>query len=241
MLSEETVMEMIDQMIRLDRALGDFLANVEKLVGPGNILLALSADHAGMPLPEYRRTIQHKDARRILTTTEINPRIEALDVALQHEFKTTEHVIQSQAFLNYPAAAAAGIDSTSLERRVKEGLMKIDGITDVYFRRELIHGTSQPHPFLGYYERGYYPPRGNGLHHQTMRVLLAHDFADGTSHGTPYRYDTHVPILFWGFGVKAQQVTRVVHTVDIAPSIAKVLGINAPQTIDGKSLKEIVK
>jgi arylsulfatase A-like enzyme len=63
----------------------------------------------------------------------------------------------------------------------------------------------------------------------------------GTSHGTPYRYDTHVPILFWGIGVKAQQVTRVVHTVDIAPTIAKVLGINAPNTIDGKSLKEIVK
>ncbi len=233
--------EMVDQMIRLDRALGDFLANVEKLVGPGNVLLALSADHAGMPLPEYRRTVQHKDARRILTTTEINPRIEALDVALQHEFRTTEHVIQSQAFLNYPAGAAAGIDSTSLERRVKEGLMKIDGITDVYFRRELTHGTSQPHPFLGYYERGYYPPRGNDFIIRPCEYCLLTTSPTGTSHGTPYRYDTHVPILFWGIGVKAQQVTRVVHTVDIAPTIAKVLGINAPNTIDGKSLKEIVK
>jgi arylsulfatase A-like enzyme len=50
-----------------------------------------------------------------------------------------------------------------------------------------------------------------------------------------------VPILFWGAGVKAQKIARVVHTVDIAPTIAKVLGVHAPLTIDGKSLKEVVK
>jgi predicted AlkP superfamily pyrophosphatase or phosphodiesterase len=233
--------EMVDQMIRLDRALGDFIANVEKLVGPGNILLSLSADHGAMPLPEYRMTVQHKDARRILTATEVNPKIEALDLALQREFKTTEHVILSEAFLNYAAAAAAGIDSLSLERRVKGGLLKINGIADVYFRRELVSNNSEPHPYLGYYQRGYYPPRGNDFIIRPCEYCLLTTSSTGTSHGTPYRYDTHVPILFWGKGVKAQQVARVVHTVDIAPTIAKVLGVSAPATVDGKSLKEIVK
>ena len=233
--------EMVDQMIRLDRALGDFIVNVEKLVGPGNIFLSLSADHAGMPLPEYRKTVQHKDARRILTTTEVNPKIEALDLALQHEFKTTEHIILSEAFLNYTAAAAAGIDSLSVERRVREGLLKIDGIADVYFRRELGSNNSEPHPYLGYYQRGYYPPRGNDFIIRPCEYCLLTTSSTGTSHGTPYRYDTHVPILFWGKDVKAQQIVRVVHTVDIAPTIAKVLGIGTPPTVDGKSLKEIVK
>jgi len=214
---------------------------VEKLLGPGNILLSLSADHAGMPLPEYRRNVQHKDARRILTTTEINPKIEALDSVLQREIKTTQHVIQSEAFLNYAVAAVAGIDSVSFERRVKEGLLKINGITDVYFRRELTGASAQPHPYLGYYQRGYYPPRGNDFIIRPCGYCLLTASTTGTSHGTPYRYDTHVPILFWGMGVKAQQVARAVHTVDIAPTIAKVLGINAPTTVDGKSLKEIVK
>lgn len=233
--------EMVDQMIRLDRALGEFIVTVEKLVGPGNILFVLSADHGGMPLPEYQKTVQHKDARRILTTNEINPKIEALDVALQHEFKTTEHIIQSDAFLNYAAAAVSGIDSTSLERRVREELLKIDGITDVYFRRELASADSQPHPYLGYYKRGYYPPRGNDFIIRPCEYCLLTTSPTGTSHGTPYRYDTHVPILFWGVGVKSQQVARVVHTVDIAPTIAKVLEIGAPSTVDGKSLKEIME
>jgi predicted AlkP superfamily pyrophosphatase or phosphodiesterase len=233
--------EMVDQMIRLDRALGEFIVNVEKLVGPGTILLALSADHAAMPLPEYRKNVQHKDARRILTTTAINPGIQALDLALEHECKTTEHIIQSEAFLNYTAAAVAGIDSIALEKRVKDGLLKIDGITDVYFRRELASGNSQSHPSLAYYQRGYYPPRGRDFIIRPCEYCLLTTSSTGTSHGTPYRYDTHVPILFWGTGVNAQQVVRVVHTVDIAPTIAKVLGISSPSTVDGKSLKEIVK
>jgi predicted AlkP superfamily pyrophosphatase or phosphodiesterase len=233
--------EMVDQMIRLDRALGEFIANVEKLLGAGNILLALSADHAAMPLPEYRRNVQHKDARRILTTIEINPKIQALDLALERECNTTEHIIQSEAFLNYAAAASAGIDSTVLERRVKDGLLKINGITDVYFRRELESGNARNHPSLAYYQRGYYPPRGRDFIIRPCEYCLLTTSSTGTSHGTPYRYDTHVPILFWGIGVKAQQVVRVVHTVDIAPTIAKVLGIGAPPTVDGKSLKEIVK
>jgi predicted AlkP superfamily pyrophosphatase or phosphodiesterase len=233
--------EMVDQMIRLDRSLGEFITNVEKLVGPGNILLALSADHAGMPLPEYRRNVQHKDARRVLTTAEVNPRIQALDSVLQTEFKTADHIIQSDAFLNYAAAAASGIDSSSLERRVKDGLLKINGIADVYFYRELAGGNPLSHPYLGYYQRGYYPPRGRDFMIRPCEYCLLTTSSTGTTHGTPYRYDTHVPILFWGMGVKAQQVSRVVHTVDIAPTIARVLGINAPATVDGKSLKEIVK
>jgi predicted AlkP superfamily pyrophosphatase or phosphodiesterase len=233
--------EMVDQMIRLDRVLGDFIKNVEKIVGQGNILLALSADHAAMPLPEYRKTVQHKDARRIITTTDVNPRIEALDLALQHEFKTTEHIIQSEAFLNYPAAAAAGVDSIALEKRMRDGLLKIDGITDVYFRRELVIGKSRVHDLLGYYQRGYYAPRGRDFIIRPCEFCLLTSSPTGTSHGTPYRYDTHVPILFWGNGVKSQQVTRVVHTVDVAPTLAKAVGANPPSTIDGKSLKEIVK
>jgi len=233
--------EMADQMIRLDRALGDFLVKVEELVGPGNIFLSLSADHAAMPLPEYRKNVQHKDAHRIITTADINPRIQLLDLTLQREYKTTEHIIQSEAFLNYSAAAASGIDSSSLEQRVKDGLLKISGIADVYFCRELTNGNPQSHAYLGYYQRGYFPPRGRDFIIRPCEYCLLTTSPTGTTHGTPYRYDTHVPILFWGMGVKAQQVARVVHTVDIAPTIAKVLGMSSPATIDGKSLKEIVK
>lgn len=59
--------------------------------------------------------------------------------------------------------------------------------------------------------------------------------------GTPYRYDTHVPIVFWGSGIAGKHVSRLVHTVDIAPTIAKALGFAPPSNIDGKALKETAR
>ncbi len=233
--------EMADQMIRLDRSLGSFIADMEKGLGKGKILVALSADHATLPLPEYMTTIERRFGRRIHPQKEINPKIEELDRTLQREFGTTEHIIQSDAFLNYAAAASANFDSVALEHRVREGLLKIDGIADVYFRRELMNGKNPDRPYLGKYRRGYFPPRGKDFLIRPCEYCLITSSATGTSHGSPYRYDTHVPMVFWGKGIKSGKVSREVHTVDIAPTIAKYLGLPFSASVDGKPLREIVK
>jgi len=160
---------------------------------------------------------------------------------MQREFNTTERIIQLNAFLNYAAAASANVDSVALEHRVKEGLLKIDGIADVYFRRELMNGKNPDRPYLGKYQRGYFPPRGKDFLIRPCEYCLITSSATGTSHGSPYRYDTHVPMVFWGKGIKSGKVSREVHTVDIAPTIAQYLGLSYPATVDGKPLREIVK
>lgn len=233
--------EMLDQLIRLDRSLGDFMTDMEKTLGSGTVLVALSADHAAMPLPEYLITVEHKSARRVLTQQAVNPKIEELDRILQRDLNTTEHIIQSNAYLNYTAAGAAHVDSIALERRVRDGLLKIDGIADVYLRRELVSGNGRSRPYLGYYHRGYYPPRGRDFIIRPCEFCLLTTSSTGTSHGTAYWYDTHVPVLFWGMGLKNARVWRPIHTVDIAPTIAKYLDIPYPSAVDGMPLKEIVR
>ncbi|MDP2886937.1 MAG: alkaline phosphatase family protein [Ignavibacteria bacterium] len=233
--------EIIDNLIRLDRSLGDFLLEMEKFVGKGNLLVALSGDHAAMPLPEYRTIVEKKSGRRALVQNEIRPKIADLNNRLQRELNTTEQVIISSAFLNYTAATRAGVDSLSLERRIREGVSAIDGIAGIFFKRELVAGNGKNQRALEYYRRGYNPTRGKDFQILPCEYCLFTSSPTGTSHGTPYRYDTHLPIVFWGTGVRAQKVSRVVHTVDIAPTIAKVLGIATPSAIDGKVLKEIVQ
>jgi len=233
--------EMMDQIIRLDRSVGSFISDMEKVVGRGNLLVVLSADHAVQPLPEFRTTLEHKFGRRILLQRDINPKVEELDQTMQREFNTTERIIQLNAFLNYAAAASANVDSVALEHRVKEGLLKIDGIADVYFRRELMNGKNPDRPYLGKYQRGYFPPRGKDFLIRPCEYWLITSSATGTSHGSPYRYDTHVPMVFWGKGIKSGKVSREVNTVDIAPTIAQYLGLSYPATVDGKPLREIVK
>jgi predicted AlkP superfamily pyrophosphatase or phosphodiesterase len=233
--------ELIDHLLRLDRALGAFITDMELAVGGGNILIALSADHAAMPLPEYRTAIDRKTARRIMVQDAIYPRIAELEKEIQKELNSTEPIIKSRAFLNYEAATRAGLDSTALEQKIKQGILKIDGIADIVFRREILAGNGSGNRFLGYYQRGYYAPRGPDFILRPCEYCLFTTSTTGTSHGTPYRYDTNVPVVFWGTGVTARQVSRVVNTVDLAPTVAKVLGIATPPTVDGKVLKEIAR
>jgi predicted AlkP superfamily pyrophosphatase or phosphodiesterase len=233
--------EMLDNLIRLDRNLGAFITDLETIVGRGKVLVVLSADHASMPLPEYMETIQHRFARRINLKNDLVPSIDALDKKLQKDLKSTERVIQSYAFLNYAAAATAHVDSTELERRVSEGLHRIDGITDVYFRREILNSSNDNRPYLGYFQRGYYPPRGKDFMVLPCEYCLLTSSKTGTTHGSPYRYDTHIPILFWGSGVGYATVAATAYSVDIAPTVARLLGIAYPTTVDGEPLKEITR
>jgi len=231
--------EMADQMFRLDLSIGSFLSDAERLVGHGKILVALSADHGVLPLPEYTVNIDHRTARRIVLQEAINPNIVALDRSLEKKFGTSEHIIQSKAFLNYRAAAQGGIDSVELERQVKEGLMKIDGVADVYFRRELLDVATPERPYLDALRHGYYPPRGEDFLLRFCENCLVTGSTTGTSHGTPYSYDTHVPLVFWGTGVRPATVDRSVYTVDLAPTLAALLGLRSPAGVDGQPLTEM--
>ncbi len=233
--------ELIDQLTRLDRALGSFFNDMDKTVGAGNFLVVLSADHAAMPLPEYLSAVNHTPARRVLVWKEIYPAIDALDRKLQNDLGTTEHIIQSNAFLNYAAASKARVDSVALERRVKEGLLLIDGIAGAFFRRDILDPANANTPFVSYYQRGYFPPRGRDFLVLPRKYYLFTNSPTGTTHGTPYPYDTHVPMLFLGRGIQRATIATPAHTVDIAPTIARLVGIPFPKTVEGIPRKEIVK
>ena len=231
--------EMIDQIVRLDRALGRFIADAEALLGRGAVLVALSADHAAMPLPEYLAGVRHVPARRIPISAVLHRGIDSLSRTLQALWRLQGPVIRSYAFLSYAAATAAGVDSLKLERKVREGLRGIDGVAEVYFRRDLLDAANADLPLVGKLQRGFCPSRSRDFIILPVEYCLFTNSATGTSHGTPYSYDTHVPVMFWGGGVTPHSVARRVHTVDIAPTLAKCFGVSYPETVDGIPLVEI--
>ncbi len=233
--------EIYDHLLRLDRGLGEFFSYLEEEVGAGNVLVALSADHAVLELPEHLAQVQHKAAKRISFDNEVAPKIQELDRSLQREIGIDESIIRWNAFLNYAAAAKVGVDSLRLERKIRDGLLKIDGVVDVYFRRELTNRNTPNRPYLRHFQRSYYPPRGEDFLFRGCEYCLFTSWPTGTSHGSPYRYDTHVPMVFWGKGLRSLEVSRETYTVDIAPTIAKFLRISYPANVDGVPLREIVR
>jgi len=229
--------EIMDYLFRLDRALGTFLSAVDSAVGSSNVLIALSADHGVMPLPEYLVQIKHQEARRILSSR-IKMEIDSVDHELQKEWGMGEAIFESRGFLNYAAAARAGKDSLEVERRAGEALRRIDGIADVYFRRELMDPGSPARPYLDLFRRSYYPPRGEDFQIRFCEYCLVEASPRGTTHGSVYRYDTHVPIIILSPGIQARRIQREVHTVDIAPTLAHLLTVEYPGTVDGVPMEE---
>ena len=123
----------------------------------------------------------------------------------------------------------------------RERLLQINGIADVFFRRELLDPRTTGRPYLKKFRRSYYPPRGEDFQILGAEHSLFTTQPTGTTHGTPYDYDTHVPIIAWGSNLKNSIVRREVHTVDIAPTLAKILGIPFPLYVDGTPLQELLR
>ncbi|MBF8248648.1 MAG: alkaline phosphatase family protein, partial [Bacteroidetes bacterium] len=142
---------------------------------------------------------------------------------------------------NYAAVKKAKIGEEKLERMVRDSLLKIDGIVDVYFRRELTNKKTANRPYLGQFQRSYYAPRGEDFQVRFCENCLLTTRPTGTTHGTPYKYDTHIPVVFMGWGLKPARVNREIHSVDVAPTLAKILGLKYPKTVDGAPLKEVSK
>ncbi len=231
--------EMQDHLLRLDRALGDFLTQVETLAGKGKVLIALSADHGVRSNPEYLTEFKATPARRI-SHEDLETALFAVNDELQQEFKFTESVLERGFGLNYAAAARAGLDAHKFEQRVRAALLRVDGVADVFLRRELTGGDIPDRPYLQAWQRSYLAERGPDFQLQFCEhcLLIAED-PIAADHGSPYRADTHVPLLFWGAGLKAARINRRVSTVDVAPTLAQILRLPKPRMVDGQALKEV--
>ncbi|KAB2922848.1 MAG: alkaline phosphatase family protein [Bacteroidetes bacterium] len=233
--------EMLDLLVKIDRYLGEFFAAAEESVGKRDIVIALSADHAVCPLPEYNARFRGIDARRYNYRTEVKPRYDSVAAALKAELGGGDDIIVKNSFINYAAGAKAGLDSAALEAKVRAGLLAVGPYVDVYFRRELTVRTPSDRPFIEKYRNSYYAPRGEDYQLRIREHSIISSRSYGATHGSPYRYDTNVPVLFWQDGITPATHARTVHSADVAPTLARIAGIPLPGHLDGVPLSEVVK
>jgi predicted AlkP superfamily pyrophosphatase or phosphodiesterase len=143
-----------------------------------------------------------------------------------------------EGFVNYPLLKKAGLEPRALERRVRDVLSSINGVADVYFSTELLDPKTPRRPYLDAYRHSLMKGRSPDFFIRDCEHCLVTDAKTGTSHGSPYSYDTRVPIVIWGSQHKPMKVNRSVRTVDIAPTLAKILNIQTPSGLDGVVLEE---
>jgi predicted AlkP superfamily pyrophosphatase or phosphodiesterase len=234
--------EVMDYYLRLDDYLEEFFTFLDERVGRDRYLVVLSADHGVVSMPELT-SAKGMDAKRI-TVSKFREIMEQFDINLQKELGLSSSVIHMANYtgvsLNYEEARSKGMSEVQLRKQVAEALKKMYFVEDTFTHEEL--QTANPnHPYLELYRRSTSPGRGHDIKIRYKENYLVDYAAGGSSHGSPYDYDNHVPVLFYGFGMPARRVERRIATVDIAPTLAALLRLSvSPDQFDGSALAEVL-
>jgi predicted AlkP superfamily pyrophosphatase or phosphodiesterase len=231
--------EIEDQFLRLDRSLGTFFAFLDSTVGTGRYTVVLSADHGVLPMPEEltRRGIE---SRRV-PFSELAPALTAaLDEALRDSIISERpRVSYNNGLVFRFADRVSGDAARALRTLVATRLRELPAVVDAYTYDELLDDTNH-RPGIDIFRRSFDRDRAPDIAIQLQERDLLGGEPTGTSHGTSYDYDTHVPVVLWGAGVTPGRFDRTVRTVDIAPTVAQMLGITPPHQLDGSVLTEAV-
>ncbi len=224
-----------DHMLQLDRHLQAFFQFLDKTVGAGNYVLALTADHGFTDTPEWAIT-QGRDAGRFTN----GPALAAVNGALAARFgvdKLAWNFSASGLLLNEKLAADKGLKFAEVQAAARDELLKLPGVAAVFTREQLL-GSDTTTPFLEAMRKSYDPTRAAQLQIVLKPGWIFSYRAGGSTHGSPYDYDTHVPLLFWGPGYVGQgEVKTRVEVADLAPTLAGITGLPAPAQAQGRDLK----
>lgn len=243
-------LESEDNILRLDRILAELFEFVDKRVGLENTLIVLSADHGAPEAPEYMRSLGMEAGRFDFTYfREEGP----LNKVLMERFGRDDLIATHShpyLYLNLDAIAEAKLDSEDVEHFIAEEVMKIPGIAFAQTRSDMLAGRISNAPLQMQILRNFHPSRSGHIHMIQEQYWFLHSTDEAAKmgigsiaaiHGSPWVYDTHVPIFFAGHHVPAQTITRLVAPSDIAATIATYLNIKFPSGSIGNPLEEVLE
>ncbi len=228
--------EQEDDYIRLDKDLAELLKYIETQVGKNNALLFLTADHAAPEVPNYLTDIK-------IPSGYVNEKkmADSLKKYLLKNYGDTLVLsfTNQQVFLNHKMIDAKKLMLSLVEEDVAEFLQRFAEVADVLTSSALNNSQfTEGSRYL--MQKGYNAKRSGDV---LVNYLPAYiDYAPyGTTHGSPYSYDTHVPLLFFGWNIKPGSSAEQVYITDVAATLAMMLNIQFPNGCTGKPISFLVK
>jgi predicted AlkP superfamily pyrophosphatase or phosphodiesterase len=237
-------LEAEDNLLRLDRTLADLFAYVDKRVGLQNVLIVLSADHGAPEAPGYLNTFGI-DAKYVTPAKwDKEPAIRAL----KQKFGIGKELIQAYSqpyvYLNRDVIREKHLDQAIVEKAVVEELMKFEGVALAVSSTALSEGNLPNTPLVQSVLRNFNPQRSGDIFVVFQQHSFINDFDGMTvavTHGSPWRYDTFVPVVFAGGKLTGQRVYRPIETVDVAPTLAAIVGAKPPSGSRSGPLLEVLQ
>ncbi|HET9825358.1 MAG TPA: alkaline phosphatase PafA [Chitinophagaceae bacterium] len=227
-----------DDFLRLDKELGDFLRFLDKQIGNGKYLVFLSADHGVAQVPAFLK--EHKIASGNIDDQKYS---DQLNGALKSKFNIDNLVIgifHNQVYLDRNGMTSSHLDKRQVYDVITDFLARQRGISRA-FPLNALDSVTLSASIKNIFANGYYPSRSGDIQIISTPQWIEEFGMGGTTHGVWNPYDSHIPLLWFGWNIQPGKTNRKVSIADIAPTIAAMLHIQMPSGSIGDVIEELFK
>jgi predicted AlkP superfamily pyrophosphatase or phosphodiesterase len=229
--------EIRDNAIATDRAVGRVLDHLEKRVGLKNVLVIYTADHGVAPMPEFMAERKMPGGR-----AKEEDVLDAVQKALTAKYGEGKWVVGKSGpapYLDHALVARKKLSLDDVQATAAQAVRDLPYVARVFTREDLRRGQAVSDLIGRRVQNGFFYLRASDLFVVPQPYWLFED--SGTSHGTPWIYDSHVPLIFHGPGIKPGRYHRRALVNDIAPTLSAILGVETPSGASGRVLEEALQ
>ncbi|WP_338848875.1 alkaline phosphatase family protein [Massilia sp. W12] len=229
-----------DHLFHLDQQLGQFFQWLDKRIGMQNIVVVLTADHGFPNTPEFAKSQQKQDAGRV----DSRKLMALVNKALQEKYGVDKLFYGSAPNFTLDAdlLAAKGLSRSEVEQFVARLILQQEGVSNVYTRSQLESGALPATREARLMQRAWHRQVSGDFLVSLRPWWYFGSSNSGTSHGSPYAYDTNVPLLIMGKPwIKPAYYGQYAEVMDIAPTLAHLLRIRPPAASEGRVLLEALR
>ena len=229
--------EVVDNYVRLDDELGKLFAFLDATVGKGQYTAFLTADHAVANIPGFMK--ENKLPGGVMDT---NGMMNEMNAKLKEQFGIENTIVSMynyQAHLNHPKINSAKLDEELIKKWIIQYLKKNEAVTNAFATADIMT-TPINKTLREMLANGFYPSRSGDVQ-LILKPGYIEGGATGTTHGLWYPYDAHIPLLWYGWGIKRGKTNRETYMTDIAATVAALLHIQMPSGSIGKVIEEVMK
>jgi predicted AlkP superfamily pyrophosphatase or phosphodiesterase len=227
--------EIEDTYLRLDKDLAQFFAFLDAKVGKGQYLFFITADHGVAHTPGFLQ--EHKIPASVIPYGKSAAENAAIaKFGLKNIVEASDNY---QLYLNYKSIDSARLDIDVVRKFIIEELNK-DANVLLAFDNRNISAANIPMGAKEMFIKGYNAKRGGDIQ-VIVKPQFFYGLSTGTTHGTWYPYDAHIPLVWMGWGIKPGKMYRETYMTDIAATLAAMLKIQMPNGTVGKVIEEVLK
>jgi predicted AlkP superfamily pyrophosphatase or phosphodiesterase len=226
--------ENVDDYVRLDQELGKFFQFLDERLGSKSYTVFLTADHAVAHVPGFL-----KENRIPGGLLDMSGMMKDMNLQIKQRFgidNAIASIMNEQVYLSRKRMDTSKADVMEIKNFIVQYLMKEENITHAFASDDILI-TPLPASIREMYANGFHPSRsGDVIFIPKPGYFIGGN--TGTTHGSPFQYDTHIPLLWYGWGIKKGSSQRMVYMTDIAPTVAALLKLQAPSGNVGHVLQE---